>query len=277
MTNEMLELPPREIQAALSTPLELVDQKILSNRGLANTLESIAQTLFRSWFVDFDPVRAKMAGEKPAGMDDATAALFPDSMEESELGQIPAGWTSGSLGDLIEIHDSKRIPLSSAQRKARKGIYPYYGATGVLDYVDSALFSGPHVLVGEDGTVITDRGTPVIQYVWGDFWVNNHAHVLTGKGHISTQYLKLFLQTVDVSNYITGAVQQKLNQGNLRSIPAVVPQPPLTEIFDRFVSSIFLELQSLDEESHSLVAIRDALLSRLISGELEVPEDLLVS
>ena len=101
--------------------------------------------------------------------------------------------------------------------------------------------------------------------------------MLTGKGHISTQYLKLFLQTVDVSNYITGAVQQKLNQGNLRSIPAVVPQPPLTEIFDRFVSSIFLERQSLDEESHSLVAIRDALLSRLISGELEVPEDLLVS
>ena len=96
-----------------------------------------------------------------------------------------------------------------------KGLFPYHGATGVLDYVDDYLFEGIHVLLGEDGSVIKADSTPFTQYVWGKFWVNNHAHVLKGKG-ISSELLFCFLNQVNIAPFVTGAVQPKLNQKNLQ-------------------------------------------------------------
>lgn len=86
--------------------------------------------------------------------------------------------TEVEFGDVIELEDSKRIPLNSRDREQRKGTYPYYGATSIMDYVDDYLFDGVRILLGEDGTVVTPDGYPVLQYVWGKYWVNNHAHVL---------------------------------------------------------------------------------------------------
>ena len=95
---------------------------------------------------------------------------------------MPAGWRIGSVGEIIEIHDSKRVPLSGAERaKMEKKTYPYYGAAALMDYVDDYIFDGKYLLLGEDGTVVDNAGYPILQYVWGQFWVNNHAHILTGK------------------------------------------------------------------------------------------------
>jgi restriction endonuclease S subunit len=277
MGNFSFPLPPLGVQTAISRILKVLDDKIEVNKSVSRTMEEIAQAIFKSWFIDFDPVKAKMAGEKPVGMDGATAALFSDSMEDSSVGQIPAGWKLGTLEDACLILDSKRIPLSGAERKKRPGNFPYYGATGVLDFVDDYLFEGPHVLVGEDGSVVTKNGTPFVQYVWGRFWVSNHAHVLRGVNGFSVEQLKLFLDRVQISNYVTGAVQPKLNQGNLKSIPCLLPNVQVCEAFNLLIGPMFDEIRLLSEQTKSLVEIRDRLLPRLVSGELHISEEMLVS
>ena len=141
-------LPPLSEQKAIASILSSLDDKIELNQQMNQTLEAIARAIFKSWFVDFDPVRAKMAGNQPVGMDAATANLFPDSFEESALGLIPKGWKVGTVGDVIDIFDSKRIPLSNKERLKRQGHYLYYGAASVMDYIDDYLF---------DGTGLTQR------------------------------------------------------------------------------------------------------------------------
>ena len=119
------------------------------------------------------------------------------------------------LEEVIEILDYKRIPLSSRERETRKGIYPYYGATGILDYVNDYIFSGEYVLLAEDGTVIDESGYPIVQIIKGDFWVNNHAHILNAKNGYSNYLLYIALKNTPVSKAVTGAVQLKINQANM--------------------------------------------------------------
>lgn len=273
----VIKIPDLATQKKIGEIIYGLELSIETYGQIAETLEEIAQAIFKSWFIDFDAVKAKMAGEKPVGMDDATAALFPDSMEDSALGPIPKGWKCGTLEDAILILDSQRIPLSSAERKKRPGNFPYYGATGILDFIDSYLFEGPHVLVGEDGSVITKDGNPFVQYVWGKFWVSNHAHVLQGSGGFSVEQLKLFLDRVQISNYVTGAVQPKLNQGNLKSIPCLLPEVKVSDSFNLVIGPMFEEIRLLSEQTKLLVETRDRLLPRLISGELQIPEEVVVS
>jgi type I restriction enzyme S subunit len=272
-------IPMRDMptQKAIGKIYFELSKKIEVNSRLSKTLEEIAQTIFKSWFIDFNPVKAKMAGEKPVGMDAATAALFPDSMEDSELGLTPKGWSGGNLGHILDIFDSRRVPLSGAERKKRSGLFPYYGAAGVIDFIDDYLFTGPHVLVGEDGTVVTSQGKPVVQYVWGNFWVSNHAHVLKGNAGISVEYLKLLLDRIDISNFITGAVQPKLSQGNLKAVRCIMPSRTVLEGFDVIIQPVFESIRILKENSKTLVEIRDSLLPRLISGELQIPKEMLAS
>ena len=132
-------------------------------------------------------------------------------------------WLTVPLGDLVSNFDSRRIPLSSRARSAMPGRYPYYGATGIMDYVDDYLFEGLHLLVAEDGSVETPRGTPVVQLVDGQFWVNNHAHVVRGSTDAETRYLYYALSTVPIRQFVSGSVQAKVSQRNLNQIP--IPHP----------------------------------------------------
>ena len=129
------------------------------------------------------------------------------------LNLIPKGWRVGNLLDVAELYDSKRKPLSGMQRSAMKKIYPYYGATSIMDYVDNYIFDGIYLLMGEDGSVVTDEGYPYLQYVSGKFWPNNHAHVMQGKNGYSTEMLHCFLLKKNISEIVTGAVQAKISQG----------------------------------------------------------------
>src|SRR5690606_30540301 len=164
--------------------------------------------------------------------------LFPDRLVESELGEVPEGWKYAPLSEFIEILDSRRVPLSGKQRAERRGIYPYHGAAGVMDFVDDYLFDGIHVLIGEDGSVVKDDGRPYTQYVWGKFWVNNHAHVLRGRG-ITNETLLIFLDQCDIAPFVTGAVQPKLSQGNLKKIPFIDAGEWLLNGFGEVISPLF--------------------------------------
>ena len=139
-------------QQRIASVLAALDSKIENNDKINDNLQQQAQALY--------------------------GKLFPYAVADD----LPAGWRVGTVGEIVEIHDSKRIPLSGAQRaKMEKRIYPYYGAASLMDYVDEYIFDGKYLLLGEDGTVVDDTGYPILQYVWGQFWVNNHAHILTGR------------------------------------------------------------------------------------------------
>ncbi|MDO9889118.1 restriction endonuclease subunit S [Glaesserella parasuis] len=123
-----------------------------------------------------------------------------------------------TVGNFAENLDRFRIPLSSAEREKKRGKYPYYGAAKIIDYVDGFTHSGLSVLIAEDGSVETDKGYPVVQLANGEYWVNNHTHVLKGKNDWDTLYLYYALQIIKVSPFVTGAVQKKISQKALNSM-----------------------------------------------------------
>lgn len=264
--------PPLAEQRAIAGILGALDDKIELNRRCGRTLEAMARAVFQSWFVDFDPVHAKAAGRIPDGLSPALAALFPDTLENSALGLIPKGWRVGTIKDVIEISDSKRIPLSSREGEKRHGPYPYYGAASEMGRLDGFLFDGVYVLLGDDSSVIDKDGFPIIQYVLGKFWVNNHAHVFQGTNGISTEHLLLHLKTCNVMPFVTGAVQPKLNQGNMNRISFIHSNSAVCEAFAKLVSPLYASFRIGVEECNTLAALRDSLLPKLISGELRVPD-----
>ena len=238
--------PDLPTQKKIASILSAYDAKIENNNLIIKKLEATAQTLFDEWFVNF-----RFPGHEKVKFID------------SEMGEIPEGWEISSLGEISNNHDSKRIPLSSMERAKRKGKIPYYGANGVLDYIDESIFSGEYILFAEDGTVKTDKGTPVIYLLDADFWVNNHAHIISGKS-VSNYYIYLSLRTINVDPYITGGVQPKITQQNLNSIPVIVPDNEIKKRFEVFISSIFRKIRMAEKENVSLKSQRDLLLIKLI-------------
>lgn len=132
-------------------------------------------------------------------------------------------WARKPLGELVVNHDRRRIPLSKSERATRQGPYPYWGANGILDWVDDFLFEGPHVLVAEDGTVERDDGRAVVHLPEGRFWVSNHAHVLTAAANVDLTWLYYALSSLKIHPYLTGSVQLKLTQKNLNRIELITP------------------------------------------------------
>ena len=251
---ELIEIPmPDDPRARkITSILSALDEKIELNRQTNATLEAIAQAIFKEWFVHYNYPGA--TGE----------------FVESELGLIPAGWRVGKLEEIITNYDRKRIPLSSRERQERKGPYPYYGAASIVDYIDDYLFDGVYLLLGEDGTVITNDEKPILQYVSGKFWVNNHAHVLQGKEVFSTEFAYLLLKNTNIKHIVTGAVQPKINQRNMNSLPAIIPDHATLNVFQATVKSIFEFVLEAEQQSKCLAQIRDTLLPKLMRGEVEV-------
>lgn len=193
-------------------------------------------------------------------------------MIDSELGEIPEGWKATKIGNLMENYDRYRIPLSKLERQKRQGEYPYYGAASKMDTVNDFIFNGVYLLLGEDGTVVDEKGYPVLQYVHGKFWVNNHAHVLQGKKelNITTEWLKLWFSHQKVNSIITGAVQPKISQKNLNNMDSVLADKKILISFNDTVKFIFSKILTYETENSSLVELRDTLLPKLLSGEIEV-------
>ena len=262
---EGFQVPALSIQSQrdIARLLGVLEDQIDLNLRMNEVLDAMAQAVFKDWFIDFGPTRTKAKGHTPY-LAPELWELFPSALDDTGR---PVGWETTLLGERVEILDFKRIPLSSQERRRRQGPYPYHGATGVMDYVDGFLFEGIHILLGEDGSVTKPNGKPFTQYVWGEFWVNNHAHVLKGNG-IPDEMLLCFLQQLDIAPYVTGAVQPKLNQKNLKSIPFSASGFDTPAAFERVVGPLFQKFRSNAEQSLTLARIRDLLLPKLMSGEV---------
>ena len=145
-------------------------------------------------------------------------------------------WKEYRLGEVVNILDYKRIPLSSAERKTREGGFPYYGAQGIIDYIDDYIFDGTYLLIAEDGENLKSKKQDIAQLAHGKYWVNNHAHIVESNGICDIRYLCYILNNIDLSGYITGSAQPKLNQANLSAISIILPSLNLQEQIADFIS-----------------------------------------
>src|SRR3972149_5920434 len=145
-------------------------------------------------------------------------------------------WRERSLGELTENFDSIRVPVKEADR--RPGPYPYYGASGIVDYVDRFLFDGEYLLIAEDGENLRTQQTPIAFLAGGRFWVNNHAHIVRGNRDNVTRYLMYALTATDVRPYLTGSTMPKLTQANLNRIPVSAPPKPVQEAIAHILGTL---------------------------------------
>lgn len=259
-------LPPANERRKIETLIGALDDRITLLRETNATLEAIAQALFKSWFVDFDPVRAKMAGSVPEGMDEATAALFPDALEETELGLVPKGWQPSAFSSLCSIASGKRPQDRSDQQDSTSPV-PLYGGAGVMGYTSQALFESPRILTGRVGTL------GKVHIAYPPFWASDNVLVITPVHTSSFAFCYHWLCSIDVLAMNRGSTQPLLTQKDLGAQVGVVAPPAILAAFEAVVSLVFEKIRANSVYAEMLAGLRDTILPRLISGQIRLPEN----
>ena len=284
------------IRRTLVNLLDLLEDKIELNRRMNETLEGIARALFKSWFVDFDPVRAKAEGRQPVGMDSETAALFPDSFQESELGLIPREWEYKTVGAVTEVLETGARPRGGV-RNVLDGV-PSIGAEhieglGIFDFAKTKYvpieyhqqMRRGHVL-DRDVLIYKDGGKPGLfephvamfgnGFPFQTMCINEHVFRFRAAHPLSQDFAFFWLSSPLLLDQMrmraTGVAQPGLNQAAVKAMPALVPTGAIISVFDALVRPLVSRILSNALESLTLAQIRDALLPKLISGELRVPD-----
>ncbi|MUK61560.1 restriction endonuclease subunit S [Aliivibrio fischeri] len=165
-------------------------------------------------------------------------------------------WPIKPLGELVENCNAKRVPLKQSERDGRTGKYRYYGASGIIDFVDDFLFDGDYLLIGEDGNNLLSRTTPIAFHASGQFWVNNHAHVLKCNGKVDLGFLAYYINSINLEPYITGSAQPKLNKKNLDSIK--IPLPPLEK--QKRIAAILDKADAIRQKRKQAIELADEFL-----------------
>ncbi|QGZ71573.1 restriction endonuclease subunit S [Aeromonas hydrophila] len=261
----MVRLPGLDTQKHIANVLATLDDRIALLRETNATLEAIAQALFKSWFVDFDPVHARARGEEPAGLSPEVAALFPDSFEESELGMVPKGWDCGNLGDVLKIAYGKNLPTA----KLLESGFPVFGGNGRIGFYSQYLYEQRQVLVACRGAA-----SGKINQSAPKSYVTNNSLVLESNERVPFGYLKGFMSLSDLSAYVTGSAQPQVTIDNLKGFKIMIPSQSVTKAFESLSSELEERTQQNNDQAQTLATLRDTLLPRLISGQLRLPEAL---
>jgi type I restriction enzyme S subunit len=280
-------VPPLPQQREIAHILGTLDDKIELNRQMNETLEAMARALFKSWFVDFDPVRAKAEGRDP-GLPTDIAALFPDSFEDSELGEIPKGWMVKPIGDLATVQ-------GGSTPSTKEPCYWEGGAHYWVTPKDLSGLSNP-VLLGSErkitdagltqissgllppGTVLLSSRAPIGYLAVAEVPVaiNQGFIAMQPSDGVSNLFLLLWAKVAHetILSRANGSTFLEISKSNFRPIPVVTPSPAVMEAFDRAVRPMYSRIVVDERESRTLSEVRDSLLSKLISGELRVDSGL---
>lgn len=277
--NFSMPLPPLAEQKAIAAVLGALDDKIELNRRMNATLEAMARALFQSWFVDFDPVRAKLDGRQPPHLDPTTASLFPDSFEDSPLGPIPKGWAAQPLPDAIEVNPRRTLKSGTIAPYLDMKNLPTQGHSAE-EVIDREFSSGTKF---QNGDTLLARITPCLEngktgYV--DFledgqvgWGSTEYIVLAPKPPLPPQFGYLLARS---DNLRTHAIQNMTGTSGRQRVPSecfntfwlAVPPPDIAHRFDEQTFPLMAKIKSHSSESRTLAALRDTLLPKLLSGEL---------
>ncbi len=252
-----LHLPSVDEQKSIVSVLGALDDKIENNRRMNETLEEMARAIFKSWFVDFDPVHAKAAGNAPAHMDADTAALFPSSFGDDGL---PTGWGRKKLEDVMELAYGKALKASNRV----EGQVPVYGSGGITGSHNEALVDGPSVIIGRKGTVGS--------LFWEDrpFFPIDTSFYLKPK--IDLTFCYYLLQTLKLDNMNTDAAVPGLNRNNVYRLEFTMPSQNCLSEFQKVVGLMRRKIRSNSDETQTLATLRDTLLPKLMSGEIRVAD-----
>jgi len=280
-------LPPIDTQRAIGRTLDEITRKIYLNKTIAHTLQSLAERIFQSWFVDFEPVKAKLAGIKPVGVADETSALFPDSMEESELGPIPTGWDVCSVRDFGRVVTGK---TPSTQKPHYWGAeipfvtIPDMHSQLILTSSRRALTqlgadSQPSQNLPRGTTMVSCIATPgLISYASMPCQANQQINSVIPSSENPPAWLFWHMRSLIpqlIRHSGIGTVFANLNKSDFSNIKSTTPPKSLRDAFSEVATPILDILENLNRQSQTLAEVRDALLPRLISGELEIPEEML--
>lgn len=278
-------LPPLSTQASIGRTLSALDDRIALLRETNATLEAIAQTLFKSWFVDFDPVHAKRHGTLPAGMDEATAALFPDSFEESTLGILPKGWKVTTLGDCTGYLNRGISPkyvdeggVVVINQKCIRDFVVDFGKARRHDpsqrKIEGRELEVGDVLVNSTGVGTLGRVAQVLGLSETAI-VDSHVTVLRAKAPVTWNFLglstmRMQAQIESMGEGTTG--QTELSRGKLALLKMLVPSGDVLRAFDEVTLPMRERLSANLEEAQTIATLRDTLLPRLVSGQLRIPD-----
>ena len=278
-----LKIPRPVEQDGIVEVLKALDDRITLLRETNATLEAIAQTLFKSWFVDFDPVRAKMEGRTPEGMDEATAALFPDGFETSELGEVPRGWRVGMIGDFAQLKKGSVNPGSQPEVTFEHFSLPSFDAGQRPIFELGESIKSNKTPVTQDA-VLLSKLNPHIPRIWLPVECGSNAvcsteflvFVPTGAG--SRELIYCAFSSPDfiarLQQLVTGTSNshQRIKPDQVALMSSVVPTADVARAFEAVVKPIFQKVFANREQAQTLSTLRDTLLPRLISGQLRLPE-----
>lgn len=263
ITNFKLTIPPLDEQRAIAHILGTLDDRIELNRRMNETLEAMARAIFKSWFVDFDPVRAKAEGRDP-GLPKKVADLFPDRFEDSELGEIPAGWEVKRLGEIADVNWGDTNVTKKSYVASGFVAYSAKGPDGFLPYAD----------FDRSGVIISAIGENCgMSWLAHGKWscIKNTLRFWETEDNISTEYL--YHWTLGKNFWPRrGSAQPFISQGDARAIKVLIPCNKLAKKFGDVVKPNYAKADSNNSESRTLAALRDTLLPKLISGELRVKD-----
>ncbi|MCI8866247.1 MAG: restriction endonuclease subunit S [Lachnospiraceae bacterium] len=249
-----------DVQDKIVNTLSSIDSKIENNNKINQELESMSKTIYDYWFLQFEFPNEDGKPYKSSG----GKMVWNEELKR----EIPEEWGSITIGEITNCLDYKRIPLSRQERKLKIGNIPYYGATGIMDYVDEAIFDGEYVLVAEDGSIMDEKGHPILQRVSGRVWINNHAHVLQPSKSHSCKLLMMLLKDVSVMKIKTGSIQMKINQANLNKTSVLnIPEKLIIKINEK-LEIIDSKILHLVNENQELISLRDFLLPLLMNGQV---------
>ena len=276
LNNLPVALPRLEEQERIAELLGALDDRITLLRETNATLEAIAQALFKSWFVDFDPVRAKQEGRAPEGMSDATAALFPDGFEESELGLVPRGWRYSTVGESF-ILTMGQSPPGDTYNETRDGLPFYQGRTDFgFRFPSQRVYCSAPTRIAEPGDTLVSVRAPVgdvnmaLEKCCLGRGVAGLRHI-RGCNSFAFYTLKGLRARFDLFDS-EGTVFGSINKKDFRGLPVLSPSDDVLFAFDDIVTPIDRRVIENEEQMRTLSALRDTLLPRLISGQLRLPE-----
>jgi type I restriction enzyme S subunit len=201
------------------------------------------------------------------------ANVFMASVLNDIFVELEEKYEKKQLKDIVDNYDGKRIPIKSSDRESINGIYPYYGASGIIDYVNDYIFDGEYLLISEDGANLTVRKYPIAFIATGKFWVNNHAHIVSAKENISSnKFMEYAFAFTDISDYITGSAQPKMSQGKMNLIEFVIPPLQTQQKIVAYLDEISQKLEKIKqlqkEKMAHLKALKASILDSAFRGEL---------
>ncbi len=275
-------LPEIAEQRAIVSVLSSLDDKIELNRRMNETLEEMAQALFKSWFVDFEPVRARAERRAPEGVDAETASLFPDSFEISELGEVPKGWQAGRIGDNLQTVLGG-TPSRSNSSYWTNGTVPWINSgkvnefriTAPTEYItEEAMANSAAKLLPKRTTVLAITGATLGQVSLLEIaaCANQSVIGILQSEHIPSEFIYFWVKhrIGDLVSAQTGGAQQHVNKNDVNNLKILYPDVEILNAYKRIVSPLFDAILVNYFESETLTAIRDALLPKLMSGEIRV-------